>query len=118
MSKKNGDPMAKRSPGGEPECARIEAERAKRAYARRMAAKSLCGSVYFREWLYDTLDDLCLYAGDTGLVTEFGQGIRAAANRIKDRLLESPEAVEMFTEMAKRHYSEKHKQKTDKGELV
>ncbi|MBP5791800.1 MAG: hypothetical protein J6W80_06065 [Kiritimatiellae bacterium] len=46
------------------------------------------------------LDDLCLFALDTGLLSEYGQGIRAAANRIKERLLVSKKGAEMLAKLA------------------
>jgi len=76
--------------------------------ARRDAVSRLCDNADFRTWLFDTLDDLCLFSRDEGLVTDFGQGIRAAANRIRNRLLESPEAVKVLTDFAHKELSAYH----------
>ena len=76
--------------------------------ARRAAASALCRNGYFKTWLGDVLDDLCLFEREEGMLTDFGQGIRAAANRIKNRLLEVPESVEMLAELSKKQLADAH----------
>lgn len=74
----------------------------------RAAQSRLCENGDFKAWLYATLDDLCLFARDEGMLTDFGQGIRAAANRIKNRLLESAEGVDALCEMARKDFNLTH----------
>lgn len=62
----------------------------------------------FRAWLRATLDDLCAYSRDEGLLTDFGQGIRASAARIENRLLASGEAVGMLADFARADYAAEH----------
>ena len=76
--------------------------------ARRAAAAALCRNGYFKTWLGDVLDDLCLFEREEGMLTDFGQGIRAAANRIKNRLLEVPESVEMLADLSKKQLADAH----------
>ena len=76
--------------------------------ARRAAAAALCRNGYFKTWLADVLDDLCHFERDEGMLTDFGQGIRAAANRITNRLLEVPEAVEMLSDLTKKQLADAH----------
>lgn len=76
--------------------------------ARRAAAAALCRNGYFKTWLGDVFDDLCLFEREEGMLTDFGQGIRAAANRIKNRLLEVPESVEMLAELSKKQLADAH----------
>lgn len=79
-----------------------------RARLRRETVARLTESPDFRSWLYDALDDLCLYARDEGVVSEFGQGIRAAANRVKTRLLVARESVGMLADFERRALEESH----------
>ena len=76
--------------------------------ARRAAAAALCRNGYFKTWLADVLDDLCHFERDEGMLTDFGQGIRAAASRITNRLLEVPESVEMLAEISKKQFADAH----------
>jgi hypothetical protein len=69
----------------------------------------LCGNADFRAFMFDVLDDLCLYASDEGILTEFGQGIRAAANRIKNRMLISKDAVKVLADFATKELTAIHK---------
>ena len=75
---------------------------------RREVVARLCGSADFREWLRDALDDLCAYERDEGRLTDFGQGIRAAANRLRNRLLVAREAVGMLADFAREDYAAYH----------
>ncbi len=55
----------------------------------------------FREWAFAMLDDLCAYARDEGMLTDFGQGIRAAAAHIKNGMLVSAGASAMLADFAR-----------------
>lgn len=68
----------------------------------------LAANADFRAWLRATLDDLCAYSRDEGLLTDFGQGIRASAARIENRLLASGEAVGMLADFARADYAAEH----------
>jgi len=63
----------------------------------------------FAVWLYDVMDDLGLFDRPEGPIGEFGQGYRAAASRIRNRMLEAPEAVRLFIDLTKRHHGDLHK---------
>ena len=69
--------------------------------ARSAALDRLAATPEFRQWCYGMLDDLCAYSRDEGMLTDFGQGIRAAANHIKSGMLISKGAAEMLADFAK-----------------
>lgn len=88
---------------------RIDAEAQARARAWLEATDRLSRNTDFATWLYNVLDDLELFDREEAPVSEFGQGFRAAANRIRNRMLEAPNAVQLFTDLTKRHYAGLHR---------
>lgn len=84
------------------------AERRERSFARRAAADRVAQNEDFGEWLYAVLDDLNAFAEDEGLLTEFGQGIRAAASRIRNRLAETDAGAALMCRFATRAIMERH----------
>jgi hypothetical protein len=87
---------------------RIDAEAQARARAWLEATDRLSSNADFSTWLYGVMDDLGLFDRAEAPVGEFGQGFRAAANRIRNRMLEAPKAVQLFTDLTKRHHAELH----------
>ena len=73
------------------------------------ATNRLSGSADFAAWLYGVMDDLGLFDRPEKPLDDWGQGFRAAANRIRNRMLEAPRAVDLFCELTKRHHAELHK---------
>lgn len=73
------------------------------------ATERLCANEDFRVFLFDVLDDFSFFARGEGMRSEFGMGITASANRIKNRILEAKGAVEMLSEFARRDYAASHK---------
>ena len=88
---------------------RIEAAAQARACAWLEATDRLAVNADFSTWLYGVMDDLGLFDRAEAPVGEFGQGFRAAANRIRNRMLEAPKAVQLFTDLTKRHHAELHR---------
>jgi hypothetical protein len=88
---------------------RIDAEARQRAQAWLEATDRLAANGDFSTWLYGVMDDLGLFDREEAPVGEFGQGFRAAANRIRNRMLEAPKAVQLFTDLTKRHHAELHR---------
>lgn len=88
---------------------RIDAEAQRRAQAWIEATERLAANADFAAWLYGVLDDFCLFDREEEPLGEFQQGIRAAANRIRNRMLEAPAAIQFFTDLTKRHYAELHR---------
>lgn len=80
---------------------------AKDAQARERMAR-LAGSADFADWLFDVLDDLCGFARDEGMLTDFGQGIRAAANHIRNSLLITEEGMKLLGELTRREIEESY----------
>lgn len=72
------------------------------------AVRRLAANADFREWLYHTLDDLCAFARDEGVLTDFGQGIRAAAAHVERGLLGTAEGTAMLADLARREIDERH----------
>lgn len=79
-----------------------------RTLAWRTTVARLATNHDFREWIYETLDQLCAFARDEGVLTDFGQGIRAAASRIRNGLLEADEGVALMTDLAAREFADYH----------
>lgn len=88
---------------------RIDAAAQARACAWLEATDRLAVNADFSTWLYGVMDDLGLFDRAEAPVGEFGQGFRAAANRIRNRMLEAPKAVQLFTDLTKRHHAELHR---------
>ena len=88
---------------------RIDAAAQARACAWLEATDRLAVNAEFSTWLYGVMDDLGLFDRAEAPVGEFGQGFRAAANRIRNRMLEAPKAVQLFTDLTKRHHAELHR---------
>lgn len=63
----------------------------------------------FKEWLYEILSQLGFFAREEGPRSDFGYGIRAAADRIKTSLLQTEEGANLLGELAKREYLESFK---------
>lgn len=98
------------APDRTPEEQRRHDERVRERTRRWIAATDrLCANGDFGAWLYGVMDDLGLFDRPEAALTDFGQGFRAAANRIRNRMLEAPKAVELFCALAKRHHSELHR---------
>ena len=86
------------------------AERARRRAKEWLAATDrLCANADFEAWLWGALDDLGLFDRPEVALSDFGQGFRSAAHRIRNRMLEAPKAVDLFTRLAKRHHAELHR---------
>ncbi len=77
-----------------------EAE-AKAPQARERIAR-LAENADFADWLYGVLDDLCGFARDEGMLTDFGQGIRAAANHIRNSLLVDENGMRLLVRLTER----------------
>ena len=88
---------------------RADAEAQRRAQAWIEATDRLSANGDFATWLYGVMDDLGLFDREEAPVGEFGQGFRVAANRIRNRMLEAPAAVQLFTDLTKRHHAELHR---------
>lgn len=87
---------------------RRRAEAGRRARAWIAAADRLCASEDFRTFLYDVLDDLALFDREETPLGEFAQGFRAAAHRIRNRMMEADAAPALFAGFARRHHDELH----------
>lgn len=105
MARTGADPFRGRS-GEVCDSAAFDANLRVRAMADTVSR--LAANADFRKWLRATLDDLCAYSRDEGPLTDFGQGIRASAARIENRLLASEEAVEMLADFARADYAAEH----------
>ena len=88
---------------------RIDAENRRRARAWLEATDRLASNADFGAWLYGVLDDFCLFDREEAPLGEFQQGLRAAAHRIRNRMLEAPKAVQLFTGFTRRHHAELHR---------
>ena len=88
---------------------RIDAEVQRRAQAWLDATGRLASNADFGTWLYGVLDDLSLFDREESPIGEFQQGIRAAANRIRNRMLESQNGAQLILDLTKRHHAELHK---------
>lgn len=88
---------------------RIDAEARQRAQAWLEATDRLAMNAEFGAWLYGVLDDLCLFDREESPLGEFQQGIRAAAHRIRNRMLESQNGAHLILELTKRHHAELHR---------
>ena len=84
-----------------------EAVSRRRAFAE--ATGRLCGNADFLTFVHVVLDDCSLYARCEGPRTEFGQGITATANRIRNMMLEAPEAVELLARIHRTELAAYHK---------
>ena len=90
-----------------------EVSEAKAMRARERMAR-LAGSADFGDWLFAVLDDLCGFARDEGMLTDFGQGIRAAANHIRNSLLITEEGMELLCELTRREVEKSYVQQISK----
>lgn len=75
----------------------------------RLLTASLSKNEDFKEWLYEVLSQLGYFAREEGPRSDFGYGIRAAADRIKTSLLQTEEGAELLAELTKREYIESFK---------
>lgn len=82
---------------------------AKATQARERIAR-LSGAADFADWLFDVLDDLCGFARDEGMLTDFGQGIRAAANHIRNSLLVDENGMKLLCELTRREVEKSYAQ--------
>lgn len=75
---------------------------------RRDLIARLAANADFREWLYGELDNLCAFDGVAAQLSEFGQGIRATAHEIVERLLVAGEGAQMMADFAARNFKARH----------
>ncbi len=76
--------------------AKPDPEAASRRRAWTEAVGRLCLNADFQLFVNTVLADCSLYARSENPRTEFGQGITATANRIRNMMLEAPEAVDLL----------------------
>lgn len=89
--------------------AKPDPEAASRRRAWTEAVGRLCANADFQTFLDTVFADCALYARSENPRTEFGQGITATANRIRNMMLEAPEAVDLLARIDRIELAAYHK---------